>query len=342
MATRVLTANITAGEASSQALDIAYATDVAVIAPTLWDTATMAVLVSNTEAGTYVPLCKAADGAEEAVTVSASKAFPLPSGVAPFRFIKLLSGTTASEVDQTGPKAAVVLTVDTGKTLTVTSGVGGTDANSINVRVEVNDEDDLSVTNPTGTNDILIKLAHTTGADNEDTKIETAVQALLKVAGVDVSSMTVAGNVAYDTTEPVGSVLGSPAECVLDFGDSKTLTISSVLPGSWYNDLSFAADTAADDTLAVAESEGVITISLADTTGTNNEAADIQTLVQALTVTGYDMTAFTVTGSTEYNAAEPVEADVAAEQMSGGAETIVSGALSGGDDTHLYVVCKGI
>ena len=129
---------------------------------------------------------------------------------------------------------------------------------------------------------------------------------------------------------------------MLDFGDSKTLTISSVLPGSWYNDLSFAADTAADDTLAVAESEGVITISLADTTGTNNEAADIQTLVQALTVTGYDMTAFTVTGSTEYNAAEPVEADVTAEQMSGGAETIVSGTLSGGDDTHLYVVCKGI
>ena len=115
-----------------------------------------------------------------------------------------------------------------------------------------------------------------------------------------------------------------------------------MLPGSWYNALSFAVETAEGDVLAVAHDDGVITISLANETGTNNEASDIQTLVQALTVAGLDMTAFTVTGSTAYNAAEPVEADVAAEQMSGGAETIVSGTLSGGDDTHLYVVCKGI
>ena len=340
MTTRVLTANITAGEASSQVLDIAYATNIAVIAPAVWDTATLAVLVSNTEAGTYVPLCKAADGAEEAVTVSASKAFPLPSGVAPFRFIKLLSGTTSSEVNQTGPKAAIVLTVATGKTLTVTSGVGGIDANNINVRVEVNDEDDLSVTNPTGTNDILIKLAHTTGADNEDTKIETAVRALLEVAGVDVSAMTVAGNAAYDAAEPVGSTLGSPAGCVLDFGDSKTLTISSVLPGSWYNALSFAVETAENDVLAVAHDDGVITISLAKETGTNNEASDIQTLVQALSVTGIDMTAFTVAGSDEYNAAEPISGEIAATPMTGGEELITEATLEGGDDTHLFVVCK--
>ena len=340
MITRVLTANITAGEASSQVLDIAYATDIAVIAPAVWDTATLAVLVSNTEAGTYVPLCKAADGAEESVTVSASKAFPLPSGVAPFRFIKLLSGTTSSEVNQTGPKAAVVLTVDTGKTLTVTSGVGGTDANSINVRVEVNEEDDLSVTNPTGTNDILIKLAHTTAADNEDTKIETAVRALLEVAGVDVSAMTVAGNATYDSAEPVGSALGSPAECVLDFGDSKTLTISSVLPGSWYNALSFAVETAEDDVLAVAHDDGVITISLANETGTKNEASDIQALVRALTVAGLDMTAFTVTGSTEYNAEEPVAGEIDPTPLTGGEELVAEAFLEGGDDTHLFVVCK--
>lgn len=340
MTTRVLTANIAAGEASSQVLDIAYATDVAVIAPAVWDTATLAVLVSNTEAGTYVPLCKAADGAEEAVTVSASKAFPLPSGVAPFRFIKLLSGTTSLEVNQTGPKAAIVLTVATGKTLTVTSGVGGTDANNINVRVEVNDEDDLSVTNPTGTNDILIKLAHTTGADNEDTKIEAAVQALLEVAGVDVSHMTVAGNDAYDGAEPVGSALGTPAGCVLDFGDSKTLTISSVLPGSWYNALSFAVETAEDDVLAVAHDDGVITISLANETGTNNEASDIQTLVQALTVAGLDMTAFTVKGSTGYNAAEPVAGEIGPTPLTGGEELVAEAFLEGGDDTHLFVVCK--
>ena len=46
MTTRVLTANITAGEASSQVLDIAYATDVAVPA-SVFDTSTAIVAVSH-------------------------------------------------------------------------------------------------------------------------------------------------------------------------------------------------------------------------------------------------------------------------------------------------------
>ena len=208
------------------------------------------------------------------------------------------------------------------------------------IRIEVSDDDDLHVSNPEGTSTILIKLAHTTATDNEDTKIETAVRALLEVAGVDVSAMTVAGNAAYDDAEPVGSALGSPAGCVLDFGDGKTLTISSGLPGSWYNALSFAVETAEDDVLAVAHDEGVITISLANETGTNNEASDIQALVQALTVAGLDMTAFTVAGSDEYNAAEPISGEIAATPMTGGEELITEATLEGGDDTHLFVVCK--
>ena len=340
MVTRVHAVTIPAGESTTPAIDIAYARDVAVVFPTVWASAGLAVLVSPSEDGTYVPLCKAADGSEEAVSATAEAAIPLPAGVAAFRFIKLVSGTTASEVDQDGPKAGAVLTVSTGKTLTVGSGEGGLPSNLLKVRIEVSDDDDLHVSNPEGTSTILIKLAHTTAADNEDTKIETAVQGLLKVAGVDVSAMTVAGNATYDSAEPVGSALGSPAGCVLDFGDSKTLTISSVLPGSWYNALSFAVETAGDDVLAVAHDDGVITISLANETGTKNEASDIQTLVQALSVTGLDMTAFTVAGSDGYNAAEPVSGEIAATPMTGGEELVTEATLEGGDDTHLFVVCK--
>lgn len=340
MVTRVHAVTIPSGESTTPAIDIAYARDVAVVFPTVWATAGLAVLVSPSEDGTYVPLCKAADGSEEAVSAAAEAAIPLPAGVAAFRFIKLLSGTTASEVNQDGPKAGAVLTVSTGKTLTVGSGEGGLPSNLLKVRIEVSADDDLHVSNPEGTSTILIKLAHTTAADNEDTKIETAVRALASVGGVDVSAMTVAGNAAYDAAEPVGSTLGSPAGCVLDFGDSKTLTISSVLPGSWYNALSFAVETAEDDVLAVAHNDGVITISLAKETGTNNEASDIQTLVRALSVTGLDMTAFTVTGSTAYNAAEPISGEIAATPMTGGEELVAEAFLEGGDDTHLFVVCK--
>lgn len=340
MVTRVHAVTIPSGESTTPAIDIAYARDVAVVFPAVWAAAGLAVLVSPSEDGTYVPLCKAVDGSEEAVSAAASKAIPLPAGVAAFRFIKLVSGTTSSEVNQDGPKAGAVLTVSTGKTLTVGSGEGGLPSNLLKVRIEVSDDDDLHVSNPEGTSTILIKLAHTTAADNEDTKIETAVRALASVGGVDVSAMTVAGNAAYDAAEPVGSTLGSPAGCVLDFGDSKTLTISSVLPGSWYNALSFAVETAEDDVLAVAHNDGVITISLAKETGTNNEASDIQTLVRALSVTGLDMTAFTVTGSTAYNAAEPISGEIAATPMTGGEELVAEATLEGGDDTHLFVVCK--
>ena len=340
MVTRVHAVTIPSGESTTPAIDIAYARDVAVVFPTVWAAAGLAVLVSPSEDGTYVPLCKTADGAEEAVSATADAAIPLPAGVAAFRFIKLLSGTTASEVTQDGPKAGAVLTVATGKTLTVGSGEGGLPSNLLKVRIEVSDDDDLHVSNPEGTSTILIKLAHTTAADNEDTKIEAAVQALSEVAGVDVSAMTVAGNAAYDAAEPVGSTLGSPAGCVLDFGDGKTLTISSVLPGSWYNALSFAVETAEDDVLAVAHNEGVITISLANETSTNNEASDIQALVQALTVAGLDMTAFKVTGSTEYNAEEPVAGEIDPTPLTGGEELVAEAFLEGGDDTHLFVVCK--
>jgi hypothetical protein len=337
MVTRVHAVTIPAGESTTPAIDIAYARDVAVVFPAVWASAGLAVLVSPSEDGTYVPLCKTADGAEEAVSAAADKAIPLPAGVAAFRFIKLVSGTTASEVNQDGPKAGAVLTVDTGKTLTVGSGEGGLPSNLLKVRIEVSDDDDLHVSNPEGTSTILIKLAHTTAADNEDTKIETAVRALLEVAGVDVSAMTVAGNAAYDDAEPVGSALGSPAGCVLDFGDSKTLTISSG-PRLVVQRFLFAEETLRRRACRAARRR-MITISL-PRTGTNNEASDIQALVQALTVAGLDMTAFTVTGSDEYNAAEPISGEIAATPMTGGEELITEATLEGGDDTHLFVVCK--
>jgi hypothetical protein len=213
--------------------------------------------------------------------------------------------------------AAAVLTVATGKTLTFTAGfvdhpafaaanaVLAVQGNGLAVQIEANQADALAVSNPTGTNLILVKLASTTASKNTDTLIQAAVRALGAVDGVDVSDMTVVGNAAFIAAPTIGHDVGTAASVVLDFGDSKTLTISSVYPGSWYNDLAFAVEQADDDTLAVAYASGVITIKLAADTSSNNSAAAIEAKIQALEVSGYDMTAFTCTESAEYAAARP-------------------------------------
>ena len=70
MVTRVHAVTIPAGKSTTPAIDIAYARDVAVVFPEVWASAGLAVLVSPSEDGTYVPLCKTADGNEEAVSAA--------------------------------------------------------------------------------------------------------------------------------------------------------------------------------------------------------------------------------------------------------------------------------
>lgn len=213
--------------------------------------------------------------------------------------------------------AAAILTVATGKTLTFTAGfidhpsfaaanaALAVQGEGLAVQIDANSADTLAVSNPTGTNVILVKLASTTANKNTATLIQAAVRDLETVDGIDVSDMTVVGNEAYDGAPVAGRDVGTPATVVLDFGDDKTLTISSVYCGSWYNALSVSVEQADDDTLAVGEADGHITIQLASDTASKNSASAIQTLLRALTIEGLDVSAATVTESAEYAAARP-------------------------------------
>ena len=227
----------------------------------------------------------------------------------------------SQRVNLAAPSAAVaasaVLTTDTGKTLTFTAGfldhasfaaanaALAVQGNGLAVAIEANQTDALAVSNPTGTNLILIKLASTTGSKNSAAAIQAAVRLLVTVAGVSVADMAVVGNAAFNAAPTIGHEVGTAASVILDFGDSKTLTISSAYPGAWYNALSVRVIQADDDTLAAGEEDGLLTIELAADTSSKNSAAAIQALIRNLTVEGLEMGAFTVTESSEYAAARP-------------------------------------
>ena len=104
-----------------------------------------------------------------------------------------------------GAKASKIFETETGKELTITSGVFGAESNAIKFTFGVNDDqtdhDELDVSESAGV--ITILLADTTPAKNAAANIETAIQTLTEVASVDVSAMTVVGNDAYNTTPSV-------------------------------------------------------------------------------------------------------------------------------------------
>lgn len=115
-----------------------------------------------------------------------------------------------------GGKASKAFELDTGKTLTATSGVVGAAPNAIKFYFNTNTTDDLAVTIE-GTDTISILLASTTANKNAAATIQTAVRALTTVAGVAVGAMTIAGNTAYNsapvTTLGAGIIIdGVPLE----------------------------------------------------------------------------------------------------------------------------------
>lgn len=338
--TRGITATIAAAGTLSDAIQIGPWKYAGVVMPAVWATAGMTFAVCNKADGTFVPLYDA-NGIEVSATVAASKATSLDQialALAPWNYVKLRSGTSASAVAQAGPKATKVIAVDGAKTLTFTSGVGGTPSNAITVAVEVAENDTLAVSASGPA--ITIKLANTTDSKNAAAAIQTAAR-LLTISGVTMTAFAVTASSEYTAAPPTGASVGTEAEVVLTPATGKTLTIGSGLAGSHYNDLSFAVTTAADDNLAVAEASGVITISLANGTPSKNSAAAIQTAVRALTVSGYTMSAFTVEANAAYTSAPPVAGTVAATSMAGGDESVVAAtALAGGDDTHIEVVLK--
>ena len=246
-------------------------------------------------------------GAELTATVSPGTMCSL-SGVAaalaPYRSLRIRSGTSASPTVQLGAGASSAV-VDFGddKTLTITSGVKGTRGDSLSVSFEMNSADTLSVTNPDG-GEILVKLASATANKNTAALIEDGIQALAEVDGVDVSGMTVVGSDEYTAAPPVGV----QSKAVVDFGDDKTLTFTYELGGLQGDGLLIRVVNNDTDALSVSnpESSDQVLIKLATTTASNNAASAIQTALQAVASTeNYSIANMTVTGSAEYNAAPP-------------------------------------
>lgn len=246
-----------------------------------------------------------------------------------------------------GTVASKVITVATGKTLTFATILKGAQYNGITVTMETAEDDTLAVSKIEGTDGILIKLANTTASKNSASNIQTALQmvAATYASAFDISGMTVTANEAYNSA-PLAGVKASKT-IVID-GD-KTLTFTSGVVGPASNAIKITIgvndDETDHDTLSVSAADGVITILLADTTGSNNAATAIEAairLIEGGAVADVDITGMTVTGSTEYNAAPPVAlgdgVEILEVPLAGGADSIASGvvedvALAGGTDS---------
>lgn len=293
-------ATITSGESLSDAVDIRHAQAIAAVIPSTWDTAGMSFEVVSGEDS--IDLAKA-DGSEYTVTATAGMAVPLDMEVlAPFDQLRVRSGTSASAVAQSGLEGALVATLATDKTLKFTSGVGGTDANNLNITIETADDDTLAAA--IDGYDLTIKLASQTANKNTATLIEDAVQALADTGSVDLTAMTVTGSTAYDAAPPVGTV--ATKEITVDTG--KTLTFSTILKGAQYNGIDITMETNTTDDLAVSKVTGTdgILVKFATTTDTKNAAAAIEAALQAVGTTdtsAYDISGMTVAGNAGYDAA---------------------------------------
>lgn len=188
--------------------------------PNEWATADISFLHSFEEDGTFVPVKV---GTTEVKETGVEQVFTTPStgnlkALEGLAFLIIRSGNISAEVAQQGPLASKAFDVTTGKTLTIASVIGGPEFNEITVTIQANTSDALSVTNPVGTSNILIKLANTTTSKNTASAIQTAIRALGTVGGNDVSGMTATADAEYTASPPV-TVSPAIADVALEGGD---------------------------------------------------------------------------------------------------------------------------
>lgn len=123
---------------------------------------------------------------------------------------------------------------------------------------------------------------------------------------------------------PVEQAGQTASKVVVDFGDDKTLTITSGIKGTRGDVLSVSFEMNDEDTLDVTNPDGgEILVKLASTTANKNTAALIEDGIQTLsTVDGVDVSALTVGGSTEYDAAPPAGTKATSVLTLGGEKTL--------------------
>ncbi|RKD32336.1 flagellin [Thermohalobacter berrensis] len=109
---------------------------------------------------------------------------------------------TFNAADNTGTAASVTLDSGAG-TITITDGSASADANNIKIELTTNSSDTLDVSASGDT--ITIALANSTSSNNTAGAIETALQGLGTVNGVDVSDWTVSGDATWTSGPPTSA-----------------------------------------------------------------------------------------------------------------------------------------
>lgn len=203
-----------------------------IVSPANLTTANYTINEAPTADGTFNPIQMGKTGGNLVVKASASKpslitddGTPLPG----LGFIKIGAVSTSdgtSAVNQAGTKASKAVTIETGKVVTFASGVAGTASNALTLTIQANTTDDLAVSNPAGTSNILIKLATTTASKNAASAIQTAIRAIAggTVGGVAITGFTVTGDTAYNAAPTTTPAAGLTA-LALTGGDATTVYV---------------------------------------------------------------------------------------------------------------------
>ena len=104
------TVTIAAAASLSEAVDLRGMMLLAIFMPAAWDAAVLTFMGSPTLGGTYLPIYDDASN-EVTVPVAAGKAVAIDAALlklAPFRYIKIRSGTAATPVAQTAERKITV------------------------------------------------------------------------------------------------------------------------------------------------------------------------------------------------------------------------------------------
>ncbi|KML41302.1 flagellin [Cytobacillus firmus] len=176
------------------------------------------------------------------------------------------------------------------------------------------------------THDILQRMRELAVQASNDTNTTTDREEIQKEINQMTSEINRIGNTTEFNTqkllngEKTTTTVAQAGSVALDSG-AGVLTITDGSGSADANGIKIAFTTAADDNLAVTQSGDTITIALADTTAGNNTASAIQTALQGLgTVNGVDVSDWTVSADATWTASAPITANVAATNLSGGAD----------------------
>jgi hypothetical protein len=282
---------------------------IGVIVPTGWSAAGMTFQVSHDRVSFFDLYGYDGSAVTEATsTVTANTAISLAGiaeHLAPFQWARIRSGVAATPVNQGAVAASKVFTFDTGKTLTITSGVNGMIGNELSFSFETNLKDDLEIV-VSGTH-VTIKLASDTSSKNSAAAIQALIQTAT-ISDIDVTTLTVAESQGYAAARPAAT----KAVAVYQFLDEEetplgTLTFTAGIGGAGGNFVSeISWGTNDTDELAVSINDlGKLEIMLAPTTASSNAAAAIASAIQALTDTPFDefLAALAVDGDDTWDAA---------------------------------------